>query len=171
MNRTSNRASNKTITKSSNGTPTSETLSKASSGDAGRSLSGVFPEALNGESKRGSDEQENLKKAVFHFQRGLRLSRGDVELRVLYAEALLQMGEVEDGAAQLKEAVKLRPLQQNLYEYLSLGYLTAGRFLLEQAQTQEKAPQEIPDQNQQKTITITSMKQDQKTLKKIRKKP
>jgi len=166
MNRTSNRASNKTITKSSNGTPTSETLSKASSGDAGRSLSGVFPEALNGESKRGSDEQENLKKAVFHFQRGLRLSRGDVELRVLYAEALLQMGKVEEGAAQLKEAIKLRPLQQNLYEYLSLGCLTAGRFLLEQAQIPEKALQETADQNQQKNLTITLDKTQPENLEK-----
>ena len=128
---------------------------RLSNGDAGQSLSGLFPEALHGEGKRGSDEGEKLKKAVFHFQKGLRLSRGDVELRVLYAEALLQMGEVEEGAAQLKEAVKLRPLQQNLYEYLALGCLTAGRFLLEQAQNQEKAPQETPDSAQQKAITIT----------------
>jgi len=128
---------------------------RLSNGDAGQSLPGVFPEALHGEGKRGSDEGEKLKKAVFHFQKGLRLSRGDVELRVLYAEALLQMGEVEEGAAQLKEAVKLRPLQQNLYEYLALGCLTAGRFLLEQAQTPEKAPQENPDKAQQKAITIT----------------
>ena len=128
---------------------------RLSNGDAGQSLPGVFPEALHGEGKRGSDEGEKLKKAVFHFQKGLRLSRGDVELRVLYAEALLQMGEAEEGAAQLKEAVKLRPLQQNLYEYLALGCLTAGRFLLEQAQTPEKAPQENPDKAQQKAITIT----------------
>jgi len=153
LNKTSNRASNKTITTALNGT-LNETLDRTADGNTGQPLSGVFPEPLNVEG-RASNDQENLKKAVFHFQKGLRLSRGDVELRVLYAEALLQMGEVEDGAAQLKEAVKLRPLQQNLYEYLSLGYLTAGRFLLEQAQTQEKAPQEIPDQNQQKTITIT----------------
>jgi tetratricopeptide (TPR) repeat protein len=111
-------------------------------------------EALNEEGKRGSNEQENLKKAVFHFQKGLRLSRGDVELRVLYAEALLQMGEAEEGAAQLKEALELRPLQQNLYEYLSLGCLTAGRFLLERAQTPEKASQQTTDKTQQKTVTI-----------------
>jgi len=138
------------LEKSQNALPKSRT----STGDAGQSSSGVFPETLNGEGKGGSDEQEYLKKAVFHFQRGLRLSWGDVELRVLYAEALLQMGEVEEGAAQLKEAVKLRPLQQNLYEYLALGCLTAGRFLLEQAQTPEKASQETIDKTQQKTVTI-----------------
>jgi len=131
---------NKTFNRTPTGTSSDplNTANTAPNGATGQSFSGVSPEA-HGEGKRGSDEQENLKKAVFHFQKGLRLSRGDVELRVLYAEALLQMGEVEEGAAQLKEAVKLRPLQQNLYEYLSLGCLTAGRFLLEEAHTPEKA--------------------------------
>ena len=65
---------------------------------------------------------------MFHFQKGWRLP-GDVELRVLYMlECPLANGRREDGAAQLKEALELEALQQNLYEYLSLGCLTAGVF-------------------------------------------
>lgn len=113
-----------------------------------------------------SSDQENLTKAEHHFKKGLGLSRGDVELRLLYAETLFQLGKVEQGAEQLKEAVKLRPLQQNLYEYLSLGYLTAGRFLLEQAKSLEKKPGKTPEETLENTLDKTPEKVQERTQKK-----
>jgi hypothetical protein len=59
------------------------------------------------------------------------LARGDAELRVLYASTLFQSGQPEEGVRHLETAVLLRPLEQEFYEDLALGYVTAGRLLLE----------------------------------------
>ncbi len=70
--------------------------------------------------------QETLRAAV-------QKSRGDFELRLLYARALFNGGQVKEGIGQLEEAVALIPLKQEVYDNLAVGYLEAGRFLLEQA--------------------------------------
>ena len=61
------------------------------------------------------------------FKQGIHLARGDAELRTLYASTLLQTGQPEEGVCQLETAVLLRPLQQDLYENLALGYVTAAQ--------------------------------------------
>ena len=81
---------------------------------------------------QNSSQNDNaLLLACEQFERGIHLARGDAELRTLYASTLLQTGQPEEGVWQLETAVLLRPLQQDLYENLALGYVTAGQMLLQ----------------------------------------
>jgi tetratricopeptide (TPR) repeat protein len=83
---------------------------------------------------------QSLKLASHHFQKAVHLVRGDAELRVLYASTLFQSGQPEEGVRHLETAVLLRPLEQEFYEDLALGYVTAGRLLLNEP-TQDEPPQ------------------------------
>lgn len=78
--------------------------------------------------------RETLKEAA-------RLDRGDADIRAIYASSLLRTGQVKEGIEQLEEATALAPLKQGMYDNLALGYVSAGRFLLEQSQ-QGKQPAE-----------------------------
>ncbi|NPV29922.1 MAG: hypothetical protein HPY58_09785 [Firmicutes bacterium] len=80
-----------------------------------------------------------LRKAQELLADAVRANRGDPQLRVLYGRALFSTGRLEEGLAQLEEAVALMPFKQDLYESLAAGYLGAGLFLLEQA-GQAKTP-------------------------------
>ena len=84
---------------------------------------------------------ESLKLASHHFQKGVHLARGDAELRVLYASTLFQSGQPEEGVRHLETAVLLRPLEQEFYEDLALGYVTAGRLLLEKPTRSDQSAQ------------------------------
>jgi len=91
------------------------------------------------ENTEKTQNAKTLESAIEQFQKGVRLARGDAELRVLYAGALLQAGQLQEGVRQLETAALLRPLEQEFYEDLALGYLTAGRLLLKKPDQKERA--------------------------------
>ena len=91
------------------------------------------------ENAEKTQNAKTLESAIEQFQKGVRLARGDAELRVLYAGALLQAGQLQEGVRQLETAALLRPLEQEFYEDLALGYLTAGRLLLKKPDQKERA--------------------------------
>lgn len=70
--------------------------------------------------------QDNLGIAV-------RNDRGNAELRLLYAQALFNSARIDEGLEQMEAAADLVPFRQDVYENLAVGYMSAGRFLLEQA--------------------------------------
>ncbi len=85
---------------------------------------------------------QSLKLATHHFQKAVHLARGDAELRVLYAGTLFQSGHPEEGVRHLETAVLLRPLEQQFYEDLALGYVTAAHLLLNEPTREESAQKE-----------------------------
>ena len=85
-----------------------------------------------------NDESTQLDNAQGVMSIAVKLSRGDSSLRLLYAQVLFRIGDVDDGLSQLEEAATLLPLDNSSYEGLATGYFTAGRFYLEQA---NQAPQ------------------------------
>ncbi|HHW41399.1 MAG TPA: hypothetical protein GXX19_09695 [Syntrophomonadaceae bacterium] len=84
---------------------------------------------------QGTQQQDGaaIRKAQETLRAAVQKSRGDFQLRLLYARALFNGGQVREGVGQLEEAVTLMPLKQEVYDNLAVGYLEAGRFLLEQA--------------------------------------
>ncbi len=84
---------------------------------------------ISSRTQNSSQNDNVLLLACEQFERGIHLARGDAELRTLYASTLLQTGQPEEGVWQLETAVSLRPLQQDLYENLALGYVTAAQLL------------------------------------------
>ena len=57
---------------------------------------------------------------------------------MLYAGTLFQRGQPTEGVRHLETAVLLRPLEQEFYEDLALGYVAAGRLLLEKPTQKER---------------------------------
>lgn len=96
------------------------------------------------EAGTGQQDGKALALAQERLQQAVRLSRGDADARVLYASSLFRTGEVEEGVRQLEEAVALAPLKQGMYENLALGYVSAGRFLLERSLKRTKQVEEQP---------------------------
>ncbi|MGB9791719.1 MAG: hypothetical protein ACPLTR_03980 [Thermacetogeniaceae bacterium] len=82
-------------------------------------------------------EQQKDGRAIRRAQEILRSavgkSRGDFELRILYARSLFSSGNFKEGIEQLEEAVRIIPLKQEVYDSLAAGYFEAGRYLLELA--------------------------------------
>ncbi|KUK32083.1 MAG: O-antigen ligase-like protein [Thermoanaerobacterales bacterium 50_218] len=80
-----------------------------------------------------SQDAQALKRAQQLLQEAVSHSRGDFQLRLLYARVLFSTGRFEEGLRELETAVELMPLKQEVYESLTSGYFSAGRFLLEKA--------------------------------------
>ncbi|HHV34065.1 MAG TPA: hypothetical protein GXX59_00555, partial [Syntrophomonadaceae bacterium] len=92
----------------------------------------------NANAANAPKDAEALKLASNHFRKGVHLARGSGELRVLYAGTLFQRGQPAEGVRHLETAVLLRPLEQEFYEDLALGYVAAGRLLLEKPTQKER---------------------------------
>lgn len=96
-------------------------------------------DAQNAKDTKDAKNAEALKLASNQLRKGVHLARGDAELRVLFASSLFQRGQPEEGVRQLETAVLLRPLEQQFYEDLALGYVTAGRLLLDESTQKKRA--------------------------------
>lgn len=88
-----------------------------------------------------------LRRAQDLLRGAVKVNRGDSQLRLLYARALFNGGRIEEGLQELEQAVLLLPFKQDVYENLAVGYLNAGRFLLEQARQLDESQKQGQDQD------------------------
>jgi hypothetical protein len=96
-----------------------------------------------------NDESTQLDKAQGVMSLAVKLSRGDSNLRMQYAEVLFRGGAIDQGLSQLEEANTLLPLDKSTYEGLAEGYFQAGQFYLEQANRSGTSAQDAKQLKQQ----------------------